>query len=94
MSNKIAQLGAKVYYAIKHTERCTVETSSDDIRLTAHNLQCMVHYMLAHEEMYQTLRDAYSKGIKFADLPDEEGGGSPEFSLFDELMEPIDYPLD
>ena len=86
MINKIAQLGAKVYYAIKHTERCTVETSIDDIRLTAHNLQCMVHYMLAHEEMYQTLRDAYSKGIKFADIPDEEGGGSPEFSLFDELM--------
>ena len=43
MINKIAQLGAKVYYAIKHTERCTVETSSDDIRLTAHNLHPRTH---------------------------------------------------
>ena len=133
MNNKIAQLGAKVYYVasdnvthwgevtrtsrlwtlthgrfgwfemtdedgtiyrIKHTERYTVETSIDDIRLTAHNLQRMIRYMFEDEEMYQTLRDAYSNGIKFTDIPVEKGGGPGEFSLLDELMEPIDYRLD
>ena len=81
-------------YRIKHTEQYLVDTLINDIRLTAHNLQRMICYMFEDEEMYQTLRDAYAKGIKFADIPVEEGGGPGEFSLLDELMEPIDCQLD
>ena len=81
-------------YRIKHTEQYLVDTLINDIRLTAHNLQRMICYMFEDEEMYQTLRDAYAKGIKFADIPVEEGGCPGEFSLLDELMEPIDCQLD